>query len=211
MTLHPCVDGSDPAEVWAYRRIAQPIYDHFLAVSGSRMEALGRLNRWASAAVGPHNGAWITQGRGILMHGWGQCGAMSWLLQELATSVDHASRASFVVADVNCEILLREDGWDQPHWCLFVPFTHEHPNPAVLPPDGRANGWSVLDMAVDYRLRKQDPSRPRPTRIADRLFSDVRVETIDPSTGKWGREFRMDSSTTYRSSVADSLYPGGSW
>jgi prenyltransferase beta subunit len=211
LNLHPCVNGDDPAEVWAFRRIALPIYEHFLSVTGSKMEALGRLNRWASAAVGPHNGAWITEGRGILMHGWGQCGTMSWLMQELATSVDHAARASFIIADVNCEVLLQEDGWDRAHWCLYVPFTHEHPNPLLVPPDNGVNGWSVLDMAVDYRLRGQDPSRPRPTRIADRLFSDVRVETIDPATGEFGGEIKLDSTSTYDSPGVSELYPDRSW
>ncbi len=211
LNLHPCVNGDDPVEVWAFRRIAQPIYEHFLSVSGSRMEALGRLNRWASAAVGPHNGAWITEGRGILMHGWGQCGTMSWLLQELATSVDHAARASFIIADVNCEILVQEENWDRPHWCLYVPFTHEYPNPSITPPDSGERCWSVLDMVVDYRLRSQDPSRPRPTRIADRLFSDVRVEMVDPATGEWGGEIKLDSNSTYDSPGARQLYPDRSW
>jgi len=208
---HPCVDGGDPAEVWAYRRIALPIYEHFLRVTGSRLEAIGRLNRWASAAVGPHNGAWITQGRGILMHGWGQCGAMSWLLQDLVTSIDYAARASFIIADVNCEILVREDTWDKPHWCLYVPFTHEYPDPGLVCPDGETNGWSVLDMVVDYSLRKKDPSRPRPTKIADRLFAKVRVETIDAGPGEFGSEYAMDSTTTYQSPVVDTLYPGRNW
>jgi len=119
--------------------------------------------------------------------------------------------ASFIIADVNLEILVQEDGWTEPHWCLFVPFTHEFPNPAIFPPDGRDNGWSVLDMAIDYRLRKADSSRPRPTRIADRLFADVRLEMIDPLTGKWGKGLPLDSTATYESPVADSLYPGGSW
>ncbi len=211
LNLHPCVNGDDPAEVWAFRRIALPIYEHFLRVSGSRMEALGRLNRWAAAAVGPHNGAWITEGRGILMHGWGQCGTMSWLMQELATSVDHAARASFIIADVNCEVLLREDGWERAHWCLYVPFTHEYPNPLLTPPDSGVNCWSVLDMAVDHRLRKQDPSRPRPTRIAGRLFSDVRVEIIDPATGEFGAEIKLDSTSTYDSPGVSELYPVRSW
>ncbi|MBN2289982.1 MAG: hypothetical protein JXQ83_11670 [Candidatus Glassbacteria bacterium] len=208
---HPCVDSDDPAEVWAYRRIALPVYEHFLRATGSRLEALGRLNRWASAAVGPHNGAWITQGRGILMHGWGQCGTMSWLLQELATSIDYPARASFIIADVNCELLVKEEAWDRPHWCLYVPFTHEYPN-AVLPcPDGSTSGWSVLDMVVDYSLRRNDPSRPRPTRIADRLFAKVKVETVDPVRGEFGTEYGMDSTTTYQSPVAETLYPGQTW
>ena len=175
------------------------------------MEAIGRLNRWASAAVGPHNGAWVTEGRGILMHAAGQCGTMSWLLQQLATSVDHAARGSFIIADVNCEILVREEGWDRPHWCLYVPFTNEYPNPSLTPPDGGVGCWSVLDMAVDYRLRKQDPSRERPTRIADRLFSKVSIELIDPSTGEFGEVIPLDSTSTYDSPGVEKLYPNASW
>ena len=208
---HPMVDCDDPANVWALRRIALPIYEHFLKVTGSKLEAIGRLNRWASAATGPHNSAWITQGRGILMHGWGQCGTMGHLLQQMVTTLDFPARVSFIIADVNCEVLVQEDGWDKPHWCLFVPFTHEHPNAQLTCPDGKKNGWSVLDMVVDYRMRKKDPSRPRPTRIADRLFAKVRVETIDPVAGKWLKEYPMDSTTTYESPVVEKLYPDGSW
>ena len=69
-------------------------------------------------------------------------------------------------------------------------------------------------MAVDYRLRGQDPSRPRPTRIADRLFADVRVETIDPATGEWGGGIKLDSTSTYDSedviTVLDQLSAQGS-
>ena len=208
---HPCVDHNDLAEVWAYRRIALPIYEHYLKETGSRLEALGRVARWAAVATGPHNGAWITQGRGVLMHGWGQCGTMSWLLQQLVTSLDYASRPSFIIADVNCEILVREDHWDKAHWCLFVPFTYEYPDPGLICPDGEKNGWSVLDMVIDYRLRLKDPERPRPTHIADRLFAKVRLETINSVEGAWGKEYSMDSLTTYQSPVAGVLYPGGSW
>lgn len=208
---HPCVNSSDPAEVWAYRRIALPVYEHFFQLTGSRLKALGMVNRWAMAAVAPHNGAWITQGRGILMHGWGQCGTMSWLFQELAASIDFAARPSFIIADVNCEVLVQEPGWDKAHWCLFVPFTNEFGNPTLLPPDSTDSGWSVLDMAVNYRLMKQDPERLSPTHIAARLFSNVKIETIDPVSGDWLKEYPMDSTTTYDSAVADSLYPGGSW
>ena len=208
---HPNVDCDDPADVWAYRRIALPIYEHFYQATGSKMAALGRVNRWASAAIGPHNGCWLTQGRGILMHGWGQCGTMSWLFQDLVTSIDFAARGSFIIADVNCEVLVQEDSWDKAHWCLYVPFTHEYPLVDIPTPEGKKNGWSVLDMAIDYRLRKEDPSRPRPTRIADRLFKDVKVEMIDPVTGEFGEMLPMDSTTTYDSPVAAKLYPGGSY
>jgi hypothetical protein len=208
---HPMVDCGDPADVWALRRIALPIYEYFLRVTGSRLEAIGRLTRWASAATGPHNSAWITKGRGILMHGWGQCGTMGHLLQQMVTTLDFPARVSFIIADVNCEILVREDSWDKPHWCLFVPFTHEYPNAQLTCPDGRKNGWSVLDMVVDYRMRKQDPSRPRPTRISDRLFAEVKLETVDPATGKWLKNYSMDSTTTYESPVVEKLYPDGSW
>ncbi|MFC1614731.1 prenyltransferase/squalene oxidase repeat-containing protein, partial [Gemmatimonadota bacterium] len=208
---HPMVDCEDPADVWALRRIALPIYEYFLRVTGSKLEAIGRLTRWASAATGPHNSAWITRGRGLLMHGWGQCGTMGHLLQQMVTTLDFPARVSFIIADVNCEILVREDSWDKPHWCLFVPFTHEYPNAQLTCPDGRKNGWSVLDMVVDYRMRKQDPSRPRPTRISDRLFAEVKLETVDPATGKWLKNYSMDSTTTYESPVVEKLYPDGSW
>lgn len=208
---HPCVNSEDPAEVWAYRRIALPIYEHYYNLTGSHLKALGMVNRWAFAAIGPHNGAWITQGRGVLMHGWGQCGTMSWLLQQLVTSIDFPARASFIIADVNLEILVQEKDWDKPHWCLFVPFTNEFPDPTMQTPEGTYNGWSVLDMAINYRMMKEDPERLSPTNIAARLFSDVRVETVDPVTGKWGGEFKMDSTTTYSCPAAEALYPGGSW
>jgi hypothetical protein len=208
---HPCVDSDDPSEVWAYRRIALPIYRHFLEVTGSKLEAIGRLNRWASAAIGPHNGAWITQGRGILMHGWGQCGTMSWLLQQLVTSIDFPARGSFIIADVNCEILVKEEDWSQAHWCLYIPFTHEHPLAILETPEGKRNGWSVLDMVVDYRLRQKDPSRTRPTRIKAELFEKVRVELINTETGEFGEMLSMDSTTTYDSPVVRKLYPGNNY
>ena len=209
---HPCLDSRDPAEVRAYRRIALPIYEHYYKLTGSRLKALGMVNRWAAAAVGPHNGAWIVNGRGILMHGWGQCGTMSWLFQSLATSIDFPARPSFIIADVNLEILVQEEGWDKPHWCLFVPFTNEFPSPAIQTPEGTYNGWSVLDMAVNYSRMAQDSTVLQPTdNIANRLFKDVRVERIDPATGRWAGEIKMDSTTAYGSPAADSLYPGGSW
>jgi hypothetical protein len=208
---HPCVDSEDPAEVWAYRRIALPIYNHFYRLTGSKLEAIGRLNRWASAAIGPHNAAWITQGRSILMHGWGQCGTMSWLLQQLVTSIDFPARASFIIADVNCEVLVQEKDWRQAHWCLYIPFTHEFPLPMLEAPDGQRNGWSVLDMVVDFSLREKNPSRPRPTRIESKLFREVKIELIDAKTGEFGETLSMNTSTGYDSPVVDKLYPGRSY
>ena len=208
---HPTIHNDDPAEVWAYRRIALPIYSHFLEKTGSRIAALGWLSRWARAVVGPENAVYLTGGRGLLMQGWGQCGEMSLLLQQLASSVDHAARYSFVIGDVNCEILVAEHGWVQPHWCLFIPFTNEYPDPAISTPDGELNGWSVLDCIVDYNTRRSNLNYPSRTRLGDHLFNSVRIETIDFASGNWGREFRMDSTTTYTSPVVESLYPGASW
>jgi len=208
---HPVVDCGDPCEVWAYRRIALPIYEYYLARTGSKIEALGMISRWVRAAVGPENGAWITGGRGILMHEWGQCGAMSWLFQALATSVDHASRGSFVIGDVNCEILVQEKSWETPHWCLFIPFTNEYPDYRLAAPDGKRSGWSVLDMVVYYQKRLENLDYPSMTRLGDHLFAQVRVETVNALNGKWGQEFKMDSLTTYESPVVRELYPEGSW
>lgn len=208
---HPTIHNDDPAEVWAYRRIALPIYRHFLEKTGSRIEALGWLSRWARAVVGPENAVYLTGGRGLLMQGWGQCGEMSLLLQQLASSVDHAARYSFVIGDVNCEILVAESGWVKPHWCLFIPFTNEYPDPAVFTPDGELNGWSVLDCIVDYNTRQKNLNYPSRTELGDHLFNSVRIETIDFANGNWGEEFRMDSTTAYTSPVVENLYPEGSW
>ena len=208
---HPTIHNDDPAEVWAYRRIALPIYSHYLEKTGSRIEALGWLNRWARAVVGPENASYLTGGRGLLMRGWGQCGQMSLMLQQLASSVGHAARYSFVIGDVNCEILVAEDGWDQPHWCLFIPFTNEYPDPGVPTPEGKLNGWSVLDCIVDYRARDKNLNYPSRTELGDHLFASVRIETIDFAGGTWGKEHRMDSLTTYDSEVANILYPDASW
>ncbi len=208
---HPTIHNDDPAEVWAYRRIALPIYSHFLEKTGSRIAALGWLSRWARAVVGPENAVYLTGGRGLLMQGWGQCGEMSLMLQQLASSVDHAARYSFVIGDVNCEILVAEDGWDRPHWCLFIPFTNEYPDPAVSTPEGKLNGWSVLDCIVDYRTRDKNLNYPSRTSLGDHLFASVRIETIDFVSGTWGKEHRMDSLTTYDSKAAKILYPEASW
>ncbi len=208
---HPVVDCGDPCEVQAYRRLALPVYEHFLAATGSRLKALQMVNRWARAAVGPENGAWLTGGRGILMHGWGQCGAMSWLLQGLLTSIDYASRASFVIGDVNLEVLVPQGADSSAHWCLLIPFTNEMPDPGVAASDGSRNGWSALDLAVDYRLRKDNLNYPSRTRLGDHLFNTVRIETIDVTTGSWGTEYVLDSLTTYSSPVVEKLYPNGSY
>jgi len=208
---HPTIHNDDPAEVWAYRRIALPIYSHFLEKTGSRIAALGWLSRWARAVVGPENAVYLTGGRGLLMQGWGQCGEMSLLLQQLASSVDHAARYSFVIGDVNCEILVAEHGWARPHWCLFIPFTNEYPDPAAPAPDGKLNGWSVLDCIVDYNARRRNLNYPSRTRLGDHLFNSVRIETIDFANGNWDGEFSLDSTTTYTSPVVENLYPQGSW
>lgn len=208
---HPVVNHLDPREVHAYRRLALPVYEHFLESTGSRFKALGMLNRWARAAVGPENGAWLTGGRGILMHGWGQCGAMSWLLQGLLTSIDHASRPCFVIGDVNLEVLVPTEDGTAAHWSLLIPFTNEQPDPGVATPDGTRNGWSALDLAVDYRLRKDNLNYPSRTKLGDHLFDLVRIETIDAVRGAWGKEIVLDSLACYDSPAARELYPGGSW
>lgn len=208
---HPVVDHSDPCEVQAYRRLALPVYEHFLKQTGNRLDALAMVNRWARAAVGPENGAWLTGGRGILMHGWGQCGAMSWMLQGLLTSIDYASRGSFVIGDVNCEVLVPDESGAGAHWCVLIPFTNEIPDPAAAAADGSRNGWSALDVAVDYRLRKANLNYPSRTRLGDHLFNSVRIETIDDVNGAWGTEYALDSLTTYNSPVVEHLYPGGSY
>ncbi len=209
--LHPVVNGADPAEVWAYRRIALPIYEHYLAETGSSLAAVGMVMRWVRAAVGPENGAWITGGRGILMHGWGQCGAMSWLLQSLLTGIDLASRASFVIGDVNLEVLVREEGWAASHWCLLIPFTNEWPDPALAAPDGSRDGWSALDLVVSYNERRQNLNYPSLTELGDHLFATVRIETIDTETGRWGREVTLDTTSSYGCAAAAELYPDRSW
>jgi len=208
---HPTVHNNDPAEVWAYRRIALPIYSHFYELTGSRIAALGWLSRWVRAVVGPENASYLTGGRGVLMGGWGQCGQMSLLLQELASSVDHATRYSFIIGDVNCEILVLEEGWDKPHWCVFIPFTNEYPDPARPAPDGELNGWSVLDLQVSRTLRRKNLNYPSYTKIGDHLFASARIETIDTFNGKWGSQYSLDSLASYEDPVVEALYPEGSW
>ncbi|MFH1071637.1 MAG: hypothetical protein V1794_18605, partial [Candidatus Glassbacteria bacterium] len=207
----PLIDYQDPVNVWAYRRIALPIYERFLAETGSRIKAIGWLSRWARAVVGPENASYLTEGRGLLQGGWGQCGQMSQLLQQLALSVDHAARYSFIMGDVNCEILVQEDGWDSPHWCLFIPFTNEYPDPGRPTPRLAQDGWSVLDVIVSHNQRSRNLNYPSITLIGDHLFNSVRVETVDYEAGRWGHEVKMDSTTTYESPQAAELYPEGSW
>jgi prenyltransferase beta subunit len=208
---HPTIHNEDPVDVWAYRRIALPVYEHALAETGSRVAAVGALSRWARAVVGPENASYLTGGRGVLHGGWGQCGQMSQLLQQLASSVDHAARYSFVIGDVNCEVLIQEDGWDAPHWCLFIPFTNEYTDPSLATPTGERDGWSLLDHIVDTQRRRRNLNYPSRTLLGDHLLLDDRVETIDFQQGKWGREVKIDSLTTYDSPEAAELYPGGSW
>ena len=208
---HPTVHNDDPVEVWAYRRIALPIYEKILAETGSRLAAIGGLSSWTRAVVGPENASYLTGGRGVLLGGWGQCGQMSQLLQQLASSVDHAARYSFVIGDVNCEVLVQEAWWAQPHWCLFIPFTNEYPDPGTVTPAGAKDGWSVLDVIVDHDRRHGNLNYPSRTELGDHLFNSVRIETIDFVRGKWGSEVKIDSTTTYDSPQAAELYPGGSW
>ena len=212
---YPAIHNDDPAEVWAYRRIALPIYSHYLKESGSRIKALGWLSRWARAAVSPMNAAFCTGGRSLLMHGCGQCAQMSLMLQKLAASVDYPARFSFtkgcVGGDVNCEILVQEEGWGQPHWCLFIPFSNEYPDPAVPTPEGKINGWSGLDCIIDFKNRRNILNFPSRTRLGDHCFLTVRIETIDYNKASWAGEYRMDTLTTYNSEVAKILYPGASW
>ena len=209
--IYPTIKCDDPADVWAYRRIAKPIYDYYLNKTGSRIQALNGINKWVRAVVGPENASYLTGGRGVLHMGWGQCGQMSNLLQELAISVDHAARFTFVIGDVNCEILVQEDGWDKPHWLLFIPFTNEIPNPEIAAADGTKNGWSLLDCVIDYHIRHRNLNYPSRTELGDHLFSKVRIETIDFVSGQWGKEVVLDSSTTYQSENLSEAYSGTNW
>ena len=209
--LYPTIKCNDPADVWAYRRIAKPIYDYYLEKTGSDIQAVDGINKWVRAVVGPENASYLTGGRGVLHMGWGQCGQMSNLLQELAISVDHAARFTFVIGDVNCEILVQEDGWDQPHWQLYIPFTNEIPNPEIVAADGKKNGWSLLDCLIDYHIRHRNLNYPSRTKLGDHLISKVKVETVDFSSGQWGKTVALDSSTTYQSEYLSEAYPGSNW
>jgi hypothetical protein len=168
--LYPSIKNDDPVDVWAYRRIALPIHKHFLEKRGSHMEAISYLSKWARSAVSPMNAAFGTGGRSLLMHGFGQCGQMSLMLQQLAATVDYPARYSFTfgcfAGDVNCEIRLQEKGWDRAHWCLFIPFTDEFIDPAIVTPDGKTNGWSVLDCTIDLGLQKARLNFPSKTKYS---------------------------------------------
>jgi len=213
--LYPSIRNEDPVDVWAYRRIALPIHEYFFERTGSHIETIGYLSKWARKAVSPVNAAFGTGGRSLLMHGLGQCGQMSLMLQQLAASVDYPARYSFTFGcfggDVNCEIRVQEKDWDRPHWCLFIPFANEYIDPTIATPEGKTNGWSALDCAIDLSLRKTALNYPSRTKVGDHIFETIRIEMVDYETGQWGEELRMDLSTTYDSEVARKLYPGESW
>ena len=210
---HPGIDFDDPVEVWAYRRIAAPIYDHFLRETGSRITAVGMLSRWAREATGPENQASDrhVEGRKPLFHGWGQCGTISWLLQALATSVDHPARGAYVFADANAEVQIQEDGWDKPHWVCYVPFTNEWIDPGLPTPEGSYNGWSALDLAVEFATRVRDYNYISLTSLGDHRYRRVWIENIDCMNGAWGRDSKIDTSMTYAGEAVELLYPDGTW
>ncbi|HUU29762.1 MAG TPA: prenyltransferase/squalene oxidase repeat-containing protein [archaeon] len=210
---HPVVNHNDPLDVWAYRRIAAPIYYHYLEVTGSQMKAIGMLSRWVRAAVGPENqaGGRQSMGRRFLMHGWGQCGTMSHLLQALATSVDHASRGAFAWGDANAEVLLQEKEWDAPHWVCYIPFTNEYVDPGLPTPEGTRNGWSALDLVIDYGQRIKNLNYISKTRLGDNRYWRVWLQTVNDTTGLEGAEFKIDTTASYDSELARTVYPGGSW
>ena len=213
--LYPTISNSDPVDVWAYRRIALPIHEHYFALTGSHIEAISYLSHWARAAVSPINAAFCTGGRSLIMHGFGQCAQMSLMTQQLAASVDYPARFSFTFGsfggDVNCEILLQEKGWDRPHWCHFIPFSNEYIDPGLVTPEGKKNGWSALDAMIDLKLNRRKLQFESKTKLGDPCFLTVRIETIDYETGDWTGEFKMDTTFTYESELARKLYPNESW
>ncbi|MFH1068544.1 MAG: prenyltransferase/squalene oxidase repeat-containing protein [Candidatus Glassbacteria bacterium] len=210
---HPAIDFDDPADIWAYRRIALPVYEQALAQTGSRVEAVGMLSRWARAAVGPENEASDrkVEGRRKLAHGWGQCGTMSWLVQALAASVDYPARGAYVSADANAEALVKEDWWDKPHWVCYIPFTNEWIDPQLETPEGTRDGWSALDLAINLHLRTRDYNYISLTHLGDEHYWRVWVELIDAENGRWGDDVKIDTSMTYTGEVPEKVYPGGSW
>ncbi|MFC2076786.1 prenyltransferase/squalene oxidase repeat-containing protein [candidate division KSB1 bacterium] len=211
--LHPIVNHHDPTEVLAFRRIALPIYNHFLEVTGTHSEAIFMVSRWVRAAVGPENVSQVRRGAGrsFLMHGWGQCGTMSWVLQAMATSVDHAARGTFAYGDANTEILVREDNWDGDHWICYIPFTNEYLGSEQPSPDGQHNGWSALDLVLNHHRNAEFLNYPSKTELGDHRFWRVWLETIDDSQGNWGPETKIDSSWTYGDQKSLEIYPGRSW
>ena len=213
--LYPTIKGDDPVDVWAYRRIAQPIHDYYLRQTGSRIAAVGWLSKWVRCAVAPMNAAFCTGGRSLLMHGFGQCAQMSLMLQQLAISVDYPGRYtrtySCVGGDVNCEIRIREEGWDKAHWCLFIPFSNEYMDPNVPTPEGKCNGWSGLDCLTFQKLKRRQLNFQSTSKLGDHCFSTLYIETIDYENGKWGEEVTFDTTFTYRSELVKKFYPGESW
>ncbi len=211
---HPVVNCDDPMDVWAFRRIAAPIYYHFLASTGSQTEAIGMLSRWTRAAVGPENYQGERRNlraRRYLTHSWGQCGTMSLVLQALATSVDHAARGAYAFGDANCEVLLQEDGWDKPHWVDFIPFTNEFIPSGTLTPEGTRNGWSALDLVINSRIREKNLNYISLTRLGDHRYWRVWMQAVDVTTGRLTDEACIDTSMTYGGAVPLKMYPGGSW
>jgi prenyltransferase beta subunit len=210
---HPSIDFDDPVEVWAFRRIAAPVYEHFLQRTGSRIAAVGMLSRWVREATGPENQASDRhkEGRRALFHGWGQCGTMSLLLQSLAASVDHPARGAYVFADANAEVMIREDRWEKPHWVCYVPFTNEWIDPGLVTPEGTLNGWSALDLAIVFAARHRDYNYISMTKLGDHRYRRVWIENIDAVKGAWGRDSKIDTSMTYGGTAAELLYPDRSW
>jgi len=208
-----CLNHDDPVEIWAYRRIAAPIYSHYLQETGSRIYAVGMLSRWVRAAVGPENQTRDRQvrGRRHLMHGWGQCGTMSRLLQALAASVGHASRGAYVYGDANAEVLIQEKGWDKPHWVCYIPFTNEYIDPGLVTPEETRNGWSALDLVIDYAQRSRSLNYISKTKLGDHRYWRVWIPNIDDSTGVEKEDLKIDTTMTYNGEPVRTLYPGGSW
>ena len=137
------------------------------------------------------------------------------MLQQLAASVDYPARFSFTFGcfggDVNCEIRLREKGWDKEHWCLFIPFSNEYIDPGITTPEGTNNGWSGLDCNIDLKLNRRKLQFASKTKLGDPCFLTVRIGTVDYATGEWAGEFMMDTTISYDSDLARKLYPDQSW
>jgi prenyltransferase beta subunit len=210
---HPAIDFDDPVEIWAFRRLAEPVFREALERTGSRVAAIGAISKWARNAIGPENHASDRhmEGRLKLVHGWGQCGSMSWLVQALASSIDYPARGAYVFADANVEVLIKEDNWDKPHWVCYIPFTNEWIDPGLETRDGARNGWSALDISYNYYINKRDYIYPSLTDLGDWRYWRVYIELVDADSGKWGEDTRIDTTMNYASEGAAVAYPGGSW
>ncbi len=210
---HPALDFDDPVEIWAYRRIAEPVFREALQRTGSKVEAIGAVSSWARNATGPENHSHDrkVEGRSKLAHGWGQCGSISWLVQALASSIDYPARGAYVFADANVEVRVQEDDWDKAHWVCYIPFTNEWVDHRLQTREGTRNGWSALDIAINYRLNKRDYIYPSVTQVGDFRYWRVWIELIDSEAGAWGPDTRVDTSMTYSSEGALKAYPNGSW